>query len=69
LTLFRTTDGAEGIVFPLSVHVASSERLVSVWQIHGTRIRDPHPSGKLKRIEHEIDRYSREFAARAELLR
>jgi hypothetical protein len=40
LTLFRTTDGADGIVFPLSVHVASSERLVSVWQIHGTLIRD-----------------------------
>ena len=56
-TLFSTTDGAESLFFPLPVRVASSKRLVPLWQVHGARIRDPHPAWILKRIEYENDHY------------
>ena len=54
-TLFDTTDGAESLFFPLPVRIASSKRLVPLWQVSGARIRNPHPSWDLKRIEYDND--------------
>ena len=39
------------------VRVASSKRLVPLWQVSGARIRNPHPSWELKRIEYDNDHY------------
>lgn len=60
-TLFDTTDGAECLFFPLPVRVASSKRLVPLWQVSGARIRNPHPSWELKRIEYDNDHYQPEL--------
>ena len=32
-------------------------RLVPLWQVSGARIRNPHPSWELKRIEYDNDHY------------
>jgi transposase InsO family protein len=56
-TLFSSTDGEECIFFPLPVRIASSKRLVPLWQVYGARIRDPHPSWVAKRTEYENDHY------------
>jgi hypothetical protein len=56
-TLFDTSDGAESLFFPLPVRVASSKRLVPLWQVSGGWIRNPHPSWELKRIEYDNDHY------------
>ena len=62
-TLFSTTDGAESLFFPLPVRVASSKRLVPLSQVRGARIRNPHPSWELKRIEYDNDHYPTESAS------
>ncbi len=59
-TLFDTTNGAESLFFSLPVRVASSKRLVPLWQVSGARIRNPHPSWELKRIEYDNDHYQSE---------
>ena len=56
-TLFSSTDGEECIFFPLPVRVASSKRLVPLWQVYGARIRDPNPAWVAKKIEYENDHY------------
>jgi len=52
-TMFSTFDGEEGLYFPLPVRVASSKRLMPLWQVHGARIREPRPAWVLKWIEYE----------------
>ncbi|AIY02348.1 transposase of ISAar22, IS481 family [Arthrobacter sp. PAMC 25486] len=54
-TLFSSHGGKESIYFPLPVRVASSKRLVPLWQVYGTRIRGPNPAWVQKRIEYEKD--------------
>ncbi|PYI66533.1 hypothetical protein CVV68_13250 [Arthrobacter livingstonensis] len=56
-TLFGSHDGEESLYFPLPVRVASSKRLVPLWQVHGARIRNPNPAWVQKGIEYEKDHY------------
>ncbi|TFD45805.1 IS481 family transposase [Cryobacterium frigoriphilum] len=56
-TLFSSTDGEECIYFPLPVRVASSKRLVPLWQVYGARIRDPNPAWTAKMTDYENDHY------------
>lgn len=62
-TLFNSQDGEESIYFPLPVRVASSKRLVPLWQVYGAKIRNPNPAWVQKRIEYEKDHYQTELAA------
>ncbi len=63
-TMFSTLDGEESLYFPLlSVRVASSMRLMPLWQVQGARIREPRPAWVLKRIEYEKQHYHQEPAA------
>lgn len=64
-TMFSTLDGEESLYFPLPVRVASSKRLMPLWQVHGARIREPRPAWVLKRIEYEKQHYEQEPAARS----
>ena len=56
-TLFDITDGEESLFFPLPVRVASSKRLVPLWQVAGARLRNPHPSWERKRVDYHNDHY------------
>ena len=61
-TMFSTLDGEESIYFPLPVRLASSKRLIPLWQVHGARIREPKPAWILKRIEYAGQHYALEPA-------
>lgn len=61
-TMFSTLDGEESLYFPLPVRVASSKRLIPLWQVHGARIREPRPAWVLKRIEYAGQHYAQEPA-------
>lgn len=62
-TLFSSLDGEESIYFPLPVRVASSKRLMPLWQVYGAKIRNPNPAWVQKRIEYERDYYLAEPAS------
>lgn len=61
-TMFSTLDGEESIYFPLPVRLASSKRLIPLWQVHGVRIREPKPAWILKRIDYAKQYYALEPA-------
>lgn len=61
-TMFSTLDGEESIYFPLPVRLASSKRLIPLWQVHGARIREPKPAWIQKRIEYARQYYALEPA-------
>lgn len=62
-TLYSITDGEQSLYFPLPLRVASSARLVPLWQVHGARIREPKPAWTQKRIEYESTHYSNDEPA------
>lgn len=64
-TLYSTADGEQSLHFPLPVRLASSARLVPLWQVHGARIRDPKPAWTQKRIDYEDIYFSVEEPAQA----
>jgi len=57
-TLYSTADGEQSLQFPLPARLASSARLVPLWQVFGARIRDPKPNWTHKRIEYENTYYT-----------
>lgn len=59
-TLYSTADGEQSLQFPLPVRLASSARVVPLWQVFGARIRDPKPKWTQKRIEYENTYYTNE---------
>lgn len=52
-TLYSTLDGEQSLSFPLPARLATSARLVPLWQVHGARIRDPKPGWTQKKIDYE----------------
>ena len=60
-TLFSTLDGEESLYFPLPLRLASSKKLMPLWQVHGARIREPRPAWVLKRIDYEKQHYQLEL--------
>jgi len=57
-TLYSMADGGQVLSFPLPVRLASSARVVPLWQVYGARIRDPKPKWTQKRIEYAAIYYS-----------
>ncbi len=62
-TLYSTVDGEQSLRFPLPVRLASSARLVPLWQVYGARIRDPKPAWTQKRIDYADIYFSAEEPA------
>lgn len=56
--LFDISDGAESIGFPLPLETKQSTgRMLALWQVRGSRIRDPKPSWLQKHREYQARHY------------